>query len=96
MIRLTILLVVLLILFILFRAASKGRLKEATLAEARTIGLQEAEGHIQSPILLEDYAEARGIPQERLESMIERRDIPSFRWHQYTYIENRELIDINK
>lgn len=96
MIRLAILLVALLALMLLFRMAIKGKAKEATLEEARTIGLQEAEGHIQSPILLEDYAEARGISQEGLESMVERREIPSFRWHQYTYIENRELIDIHK
>ena len=92
MIRLLFIFVALLIAWQLFRMLGR----EATIEEARTIGLQEAMSHIQSPILLEDYAEARGIPQEQLESMIEQGEIPSYRWRQYTYIENRELIDANK
>lgn len=92
MIRLLLIFVVLLIVWQLFRMSSR----EATLEEARTIGLEEAMSHIQSPILLEDYAESRGIPKERLDLMIEQEEIPSYRWRQYTYIENRELIDVNK
>ena len=70
--------------------------RKATLEEARTIGLQEARSHIHSPILLEDYAEARGIPKEKLDCLIEQGEIPSYRWRQYTYIENRELVVANK
>jgi len=92
MIRLLIIIVALLVVWQLFRMSSR----EATVEEARTIGLQKARSHIQSPILLEDYAEARGIPKEELDSWIEQGEIPTYRWRQYTYIENRELIDVNK
>jgi len=54
MIKLLIIFVVLLVAWQLFRMSSR----EATLEEARTIGLQKARSHIHSPILLEDYAEA--------------------------------------
>jgi hypothetical protein len=92
MIRLLIIFVVLLVAWQLFRTSSR----EATLEEARTIGLQKARAHIHSPILLEDYAEARGIPKEELDSLIEQGEIPAYRWRQYTYIENRELVVANK
>ncbi len=92
MIRLLIIFVVLLVAWQLFRMSSR----EATLEEARTIGLQKARLHIHSPILLEDYAEARGIPKEQLDSLIEQGKIPAYRWRQYTYIENRELVVANK
>ncbi len=92
MIRLLILFIVLLVVWLLFKIASGRRVIDVTLEAARSVGLQEAERHIQSPILLEDYAQARGISKEELESMVSQGDIPSFRWHQYTYIENRELI----
>lgn len=92
MIRLLFIFVVLLVAWQLFRMSSR----ETTLEEARTIGLQEAMSHIQSPILIEDYAEARGIPKEDLDSLIEQGEIPAYRWRQYTFIENRELINANK
>jgi len=92
MIRLLIIFVVLLLAWQLFRMSSR----EAALEEARTIGLQEARSHIQSPILLEDYVEAKGIPKEELDSLIEQGEIPTYRWRQYTYIEDRELIVANK
>ena len=44
--------------------------KEATLEDARTIGLQEASSHINNPILLDDYIEAKRIPMEELEPLI--------------------------
>ena len=96
MVRIIIFLVVLLIVWQVFRAAGKGGAIKATLDEARTVGLQEASAYIQSPILLNDYAEARGISKEKLESMVKQEVIPSYKWHQYIFIENRELIDINK
>ncbi len=92
MIKLLIIFVVLLVAWQLFRMLSR----EATLEEARTIGLQKARSHIHSPILLEDYAEARGIPKEELDSLIEQGEIPAYRWRQYTYIEDRELVVANK
>ena len=92
MIRLLIIFVVLLVAWQIFRMSSR----EATFEEARTIGLQEARSHIHSPILLEDYAEARGIAKEELYSLVEKGGIPSYRWRQYTYIEDRELIVANK
>ncbi len=92
MIRLLIILVVLLVAWQLFRMSSR----EATLEEARTIGLKKARSHIQSPILLEDYAESRGIAKEGLYSFVEKGEIPSYRWRQFTYIEDRELIVANK
>jgi len=70
--------------------------RKATLEEARTIGLQEARSHIHNPILLEDYTQAKGIPMEELESLIEQGKIPAYRWRQYTYIENRELVFAKK
>jgi len=92
MIRLLIICAVLLALWQLYRMLGR----EATLEEARTIGLQQASSHIQSPILLEDYAAARGIPKEKLVAWIEKGEIPSYRWRQYTYIEDRALINPNQ
>lgn len=70
--------------------------KHATPEQARTIGLQEAENHIQSPILLEDYVAAKRIPIERIEALIESGDMPCYHWKQYTFIENRELVSVKK
>ena len=92
MIKLLIIFIVMLVAWQLFRMLSR----KATLEEARTIGLQKASLHINNPILLEDYTEARGIPKEALDSLIEEGNIPSYHWRQYTYIENRELIVANK
>lgn len=92
MIRLLLIVAVLLVAWQLFRMLSSA----ATLEEARTIGLQQARSHIQSPILLEDYAVARGISIEELGSWIAKEEIPSYRWRQYIYIEDRELIKSNK
>ena len=96
MIRLLIIFVVALVVWQLFRMASRPSVIKGTLEEARTIGIEEAQGHIQSPILLEDYSEARGIPKEDLEAMVEQDELPYYQWRQYTFIENRELIDTNK
>ncbi len=92
MIRLLIIFVVMLVAWQLFRMLSR----EATLEEARTIGLQKAKSHIHNPILLEDYTEAKRIPKEALDSLIAKGKIPAYRWRQYTYIENRELVVANK
>ncbi|OUS39221.1 hypothetical protein A9R00_10010, partial [Oleispira antarctica] len=70
--------------------------RKATIEEARTIGLEKAKLEINNPILLEDYTEAKKIPMEQLVYLIEQGKIPTFRWRQYTYIENRELISIKK
>lgn len=96
MARLLIAFVVVMVLWQLYRVASKEMARKATLEEARSAGLQEAQRYIQSPILLEDYADARGIPKETLESMVEQEKIPFYIWRQFTFIENRELIDVNK
>ncbi|KKL83818.1 hypothetical protein LCGC14_1970890 [marine sediment metagenome] len=92
MIKLLLIFIFILVVWQLFRMLSR----KATLEEARTIGLQEARSHIHSPILLEDYTDAKGIPKEALESLIEQGQIPSYRWRQFTYIENRELVVANK
>jgi len=92
MIRLFILFVIVLVAWMLFRMLTR----KATLEEARTIGLQEASLHINNPILFEDYLEARRVPQEVLDSLIEEGRIPSYHWRQYIFIENRELIKANK
>jgi len=92
MIRLLILFIVILLAWILFRMMSR----KATLEEARTIGLQEASLHINHPILLDDYSEAKGIPMDALDSLIDEGKIPSYNWRQYTYVENRELVVANK
>ena len=88
MINLLILVVLILVAWPLIKSLNK----EATLEEARTIGLQAASSYIQNPILLEDYLKAKRIPREELDALIEQEKIPSYRWRQYTYIENRELI----
>mgnify|MGYP000546873510 CR=1 FL=1 len=92
MIRLLLIVVVVLIVWSIFRMMNR----EATLEEARTIGLEKARLQINNPILLEDYTEEKKIPMEQLVSLIEQGKIPIFRWRQYTYIENRELISIKK
>ncbi|NRB41973.1 MAG: hypothetical protein HRU20_26450 [Pseudomonadales bacterium] len=92
MIKLLMLFIVILMAWILFRMMGR----KATIEDARTIGLQEASFHINNPILLEDYSEARGLPLEVLDSLIEEGKIPSYHWRQYTYIENRELVVAKK
>ena len=92
MIQLLMIFVVALVAWSLFKVLNR----EATLEEARTIGLEEARSHINNPILLVDYTEARRIPEEELGSLIEQGKIPSYCWRQYTYIENRELIFVKK
>jgi len=92
MIRLLLIVVVILILLSIFRIINR----KATIEEARTIGLEKAKLEINNPILLEDYIEAKKIPMEQLVSLIEQGKIPIFRWRQYTYIENRELISVKK
>ena len=92
MIKLLLIFIFILVVWQLFRMLSR----KATLEEARTIGLQKASMHINNPILLEDYTDAKGIPKEALESLIEQGQIPSYRWRQFTYIENRELVVANK
>ncbi len=92
MIRLLLIVVVILILLSIFRIINR----KATIEEARTIGLEKARLQINNPILLEDYIEAKKIPMEQLVYLIEQGKIPTFRWRQYTYIENRELISVKK
>ena len=92
MIRLLLIVVVILILLSIFRIINR----KATIEEARTIGLEKARLQINNPILLEDYTEAKKIPMEQLVYLIEQGKIPTFRWRQYTYIENRELISVKK
>ncbi len=67
MIQLLFIFVAVLVVWLLFKMLSR----EPTLEEARTIGLQKASEHIHNPILLEDYINAKGIPKEELESLIE-------------------------
>ncbi len=88
MIRLFLFAVVLFAIWLFIRKLTR----QATFEDARTIGLQIAGEHIQNPILYEDYLQATRIPEEQLDAMIEREDIPSYRWRQYTFVENRELI----
>lgn len=96
MIQLLMLLIVLIILWMLVKALLKMTGKKATLEEARTIGLQEASLHINNPILLEDYAHAKGIPMDVLVSLIEEGKMPFYHWHQFTFVENRELAHARK
>jgi len=96
MIKLLIVFAALLVAWQLFKMAGRQRDLRATLEEARTTGLEEAGRHIQSAILLEDYAEARGIAKEELMTMVRQGQMPFYCWRQYTYIENRELINKNK
>jgi len=84
--------VVMLVAWSLFRMLNR----EATIEEARTIGLQKASQHIHHPILLEDYIAAKRIPKEEMVSLIEQGEIPAYSWRQYTFIENRELIVAKK
>lgn len=94
MIKLLLLFIILLATWQLLKMLSREA--TATIEEARTIGLQEASAHINNPILLMDYSSARGIPKETLAALIEAGDLLSYCWRQYTYIENRELVVVNK
>ena len=96
MIQLIMLLLLLLAVLMLFRLSSKMKAREATLEEARTVGLQEASLHINNPILLEDYSQAKGLEMEVLTSFIEEGKMPYYLWHQYTFVENRELAYVRK
>jgi len=92
MIQLLVLFIALLIAWLLFKILNR----EPTLEEARTIGLQKAREHLENPILLEDYTEASRLSREELDSLIEQGKIPAYYWRQYTYVENRELIMVEK
>jgi len=92
MIQLLVLFIALLIAWLLFKMMNR----EPTIEEARTIGLQKAREHLENPILLEDYIEASRLPREELDSLIEQEKIPAYYWRQYTYVENRELIIVEK
>ncbi len=92
MIQLLVLFIALLIAWLLFKILNR----EPTLEEARTIGLQKAREHLENPILLEDYTEANRLSREELDSLIEQGKIPAYYWRQYTYVENRELIMVEK
>jgi len=92
MIQLLIILVAMLVAWLLFKILNR----EPTLEEARTIGLQKAREHLENPILLEDYTEASRLSREELDSLIEQGKIPAYYWRQYTYVENRELIMVEK
>jgi len=96
MIQLIMLLIVLLLVWMLVRALLKMTGAKATLEEARTIGLQEASLHINNPILLDDYALAKGLPMDVLGVLIEEGKIPYYLWKQYTFVENRELATASK
>jgi len=92
MIQLLVLFIALLIAWLLFKILNR----ESTLEEARTIGLQKAREYLENPILLEDYTEASRLSREELDSLIEQGKIPTYYWRQYTYVENRELIMVEK
>jgi len=92
MIQLLIIVVAILVVWLISNMLSR----KPTIEEARTVGLQQANEHIQNPILLEDYAQARGIPSEDLYAWIEQGKIPAYHWRQYIYVENREPIFVKK
>ena len=91
MIQLILLLLVAFAILMLLKMAKNTKSQKATLEEARTVGLQEASLHINNPILLEDYSQAKGLEMEVLTSFIEEGKMPYYLWHQYTFVENREL-----
>ncbi len=98
MIQLILLLIVIIAFWLLFRMIGKtiATSKDATLEEARTLGLHEASAHITNPILLEDYSIAKGVPLDVLESLIEEGKVPFYQWRQYTFVENRDLVMARK
>lgn len=98
MIQLILLLIVIIAFWLLFRMISKtvGMSRNATLDEARTLGLHEASAHMTNPILLEDYSAAKGVPLDVLSSLIEEGKIPFYQWRQYTFVENRDLVMARK
>lgn len=91
MIQLIFLLLISFLVFMIFKMAKGMKPKKATLEEARSIGLEEASLHINNPILLEDYSVEKDLPIEVLLSLIEEGKMPFYHWHEYTYVENREL-----
>jgi hypothetical protein len=66
--------------------------KESTIDEARTKGINEVKPYLNSPILIEDYAESRGISKTEIESLIRQGKILAHSWRQYTFVENDEDI----
>ena len=62
--------------------------REPTIEEARTKGVEKVISHLKNPILVEDYAESKGISKAEVDSLIGQGKIPAYSWHQYTYVEN--------
>jgi hypothetical protein len=64
--------------------------REPTIEEARTKGVEKVKPHLKDPILVEDYAESKGISKAEVDALIGQGKIPAYSWHQYTYVENTD------
>lgn len=62
--------------------------REMTIDEARTKGVERVKLHLKNPVLVEDYAESRGISKAEVESLIDHGKITAYSWQKYTYVEN--------
>ena len=62
--------------------------RESTIEEARTKGVEKVKSHLKNPVLVEDYAESKGISKAEVDSLIGQGKISAYSWHQYTYVEN--------
>lgn len=84
MIELIFFIVVILIAWLLLKFLNR----EPSIEEARSIGVDKVKPHLKTPVLVEDYAESKGISKAEVDSLIGQGKIPAYSWHQYTYVEN--------
>jgi hypothetical protein len=61
--------------------------RNVTIEKARTRGLEVMKQHLKNPVLLEDYAEAKGLSKAEVDALVRQGKITAYQWYQYTYVE---------
>lgn len=62
--------------------------RDVSLQQARTKGLELVKGHLDNPVLLEDYARSKGISKEEVYILVHQGKLPSYKWHQHIFVED--------
>jgi hypothetical protein len=62
--------------------------RDVQLETARTKGFKVVREHLHNPVLLEEYAESRGIAKEAVVRMVKQGKIVSYRRHQYIFVDS--------
>lgn len=62
--------------------------RDVTIEKARTKGIKVVKEHLHNPVLLEDYAEAKGIPAAEVATLVSQGKISAYNWYQFTFVES--------